>query len=110
VLSYGTLSHLAAHSLLAVADCSYLVLSLEGPRWVLYAMQGKLEGGEELPTGAIVDLKRMQEGCEVIYYLPVPEKEMRGVVNSVYGELPEMKAEVQTNRKKLLTRKEPVKG
>ena len=95
VLSYGTLSHLAAHSILAVSDCTYMVLSLEGPRWVLYAVQGKLGGGEDLPPGAIVDLKKMQESGEVIYYLPVPEDEMKGVVNSVYGELPEMKAEVK---------------
>jgi len=95
VLSYGTLSHLAAHSILAVGDCSYMVLSLEGPRWVLYAVQGKLGGGEELPTGAVVDLKRMQESGEVIYYLPVPEEEMKNVVTSVYDELPEMKAEVK---------------
>ncbi len=95
VLSYGTLSHLAAHSILAVGDCAYMVLSLEGPRWVLYAVQGKLGNGEELPTGAVVDLKKMQESGEVIYYLPVPEDEMRAVVNSVYEELPEMKAEVK---------------
>ncbi len=95
VLSYGTLSHLAAHSILAVGDCSYMVLSLEGPRWVLYAVQGKLGRGEDLPTGAVVDLKKMQESGEVIYYLPVPEDEMRAVVNSVYEELPEMKAEVK---------------
>jgi len=101
VLSYGTLSHLAAHSLLAVADCSYMVLSLEGPRWVLYAVQGKLGGGEELPTGAIVDLKRMQKSGEVIYYLPVPEDQMKNVVNSVYDNLPEMKAEVKQTEKSL---------
>jgi hypothetical protein len=58
-------------------------------------VQGKLGGGEELPPGAIVDLKRMQESGEVIYYLPVPENEMKNVVNSVYDELPEMKAEVK---------------
>ncbi len=95
VLSYGTLSHLAAHSILAVSDCTYLVLSLEGPRWVLYAVQGKLGGGEDLPPGAVVDLKKMQESGEVIYYLPVPDDEMAKVVNSVYEELPEMKAEVK---------------
>jgi hypothetical protein len=101
VLSYGTLSHLAAHSILAVSDCSYMVLSLEGPRWVLYAVQGKLGGGEDLPTGAIVDLKKMQESGEVIYYLPVRDEEMKKVVNSVYEELPEMKTEIKPAEKGL---------
>ncbi len=95
VLSYGTLSHLAAHSILAVSDCTYMVLSLEGPRWVLYAVQGKLGRGDDIPPGAIVDLKKMQESGEVIYYLPVPDDEMTKVVNSVYEELPEMKPEVK---------------
>jgi hypothetical protein len=39
---------------------SYLVLSLEGPRWVLYAVKGKLGKGEDLVPGAMLDLKLMQ--------------------------------------------------
>ena len=60
VLSYGTMAHLGAHSILAVSDCAYLVLSLEGPRWVLYAVKGNTGSGDDLPVGAVVDLKRMQ--------------------------------------------------
>jgi hypothetical protein len=91
VVSYETLSHIAAHSILAVSDCAYVVLSLEGPRWVLYAIKGKLGTGEDLPVGAMVDLKQMQESGEEVYNLPVSDEEMKNVVNSVYDTLPEMK-------------------
>ncbi len=93
VLSYGTLAHLGAHSILAVSDCAYMVLSLEGPRWVLYAIKGKSGTGEDLPPGAVVDLKKMQETGEDIYYLPVSDEEMKKVVDSVYENLPEIKEE-----------------
>jgi hypothetical protein len=92
VLSYETLSHIAAHSILAVSDCAYLVLSLEGPRWVLYAVKGRTGTGDDLPPGAVVDLKKMQGAGEEIYYLPVSDEEMKDVVNSVYDTLPEIKA------------------
>lgn len=94
VLSYGTMSHLAAHSILAVSDASYMVLSLEGPRWVLYAVKGKTDDGENLPVGAVIDLKKMQEAGEEIYYLPVSDEEMKTVVESVYENLPEVRGEV----------------
>jgi hypothetical protein len=45
---------------------SYLFLSLEGPRWVLYAVKGKLGKGEDLAPGAMLDLKSMQEAGEEI--------------------------------------------
>lgn len=93
VLSYGTLSHVGAHSILAVSDASYMVLSLEGPRWVLYAVKGKKGSGEDIPAGAVVDLKKMQEGGEEIVYLPVSDGEMKAVVGSVYDNLPEIKTE-----------------
>ncbi len=91
VLSYGTLSHIGAHSILAVSDCAYMVLSLEGPRWVLYAVKGDLGKGDDLPAGAVVDLNAMHKSGEEIYYLPVSDKEMNSVVQSVYDNLPEMK-------------------
>ena len=91
VLSYGTMAHLGAHSILAVSDCSYMVLSLEGPRWVLYAVKGNTGNGEDLPTGAVVDLKKMQDSGEEIIYLPVSDQEMKKVVDSVYDNLPEIK-------------------
>lgn len=88
VLSYGTLSHLGAHSILAVSDASYMVLSLEGPRWVLYAVSGKLGDGSELPPGAVLDLEKMQTSGEELRYLPVSDEEMKAVVESVYDNLP----------------------
>jgi hypothetical protein len=87
------MSHIAAHSILAVSDCAYLVLSLEGPRWVVYAVKGKTGDGDDLPTGAVVDMKKMRESGEEIYYLPVSDDEMKSVVNSVYDNLPEIKTE-----------------
>ena len=88
VLGYGTMSQLAAHSVLAVSDASYLVLSLEGPRWVLYAVKGNLGEGEDLPPGTVLDLKAMQERGEAFEYLPVSDAEMQSVVNKMYDELP----------------------
>lgn len=90
VLSYGTLSHLGAHSILAVSDASYMVLSLEGPRWVLYAVSGKLGDGSDLPSGAVLDLKKLQASGEELRYLPVSDEEMKAVVESVYDNLPEV--------------------
>ena len=88
VLGYGTVSQLAAHSVLAVADASYLVLSLEGPRWVVYAVKGDLGNGDDLPAGTLLDLEAMQNKGEEFSYLPVSDKEMNSVVESVYRELP----------------------
>jgi len=90
VLGYGTTSQLAAHSVLAVADASYLVLSLEGPRWVIYAVRGDLGNGEDLPPGTMLDLGSMQADGEGFYYLPVSDDEMRAVVDTLYDELPEV--------------------
>jgi hypothetical protein len=89
VLSYETLTQLGAHTILAVSDCAYMVLSLEGPRWVLYAVKGNTGKGEDLPVGAVVDLKQMQEQGEEIYNLPVSDEEMKKIVESVYDGLPE---------------------
>ena len=90
VLGYGTTSQLAAHSVLAVADASYLVLSLEGPRWVIYAVKGDLGNGDDLPPGTMLDLGSMQSEGEAFYYLPVSDAEMKAVVESLYHELPEV--------------------
>jgi len=90
VLGYGSISQLAAHSVLAVADASYLVLSLEGPRWVVYAVKGKLGQGENLVPGTVLNLENMQNKGEEFYYLPVSDGEMKQVVESVTGDLPVM--------------------
>jgi len=89
VLGYSTLSHIGSHAILAVADCSYMVLSLEGPRWVIYAVKGNLGKGDDLPVGTVLDLEKMKQAGEEILCLPVSDEEMKGVVESVYGDLPE---------------------
>ena len=88
VLGYGTTSQLAAHSVLAVSDASYLVLSLEGPRWVIYSVTGNLGNGDDLPPGTILSLETMQESGEEFKYLPVSDEEMRSVIESLHNELP----------------------
>ena len=80
VLGYGSLSQIAAHSVLAVSDVSYMVLSLEGPKWVLYGVQGKLGSGEELTPGTILDLEDMQNHGETFKRLPVSPDEMEGII------------------------------
>jgi len=75
----------------AASNCSYHVLPLEGPRWVFYAVKGKLGKDEDhVPAGAMLDLKSMQEAGEEICNIPVSDEEMRNVVKLVYGELPEV--------------------
>jgi hypothetical protein len=88
VLGYGTVSQLGAQTVLAVADASYLVLSLEGPNWVLYAVKGNVDSGENLPPGAILDLKAMQQAGETFVAVPVSDEEMQRIVNQVPGQLP----------------------
>lgn len=80
-LSYGSLSQLAGQSVLAVTDAAYLVLSLEGPSWVVYAVQGKL--GDDIPSNTIVDLKKMQEAGEEIRKVPVSDEEMERVIENL---------------------------
>lgn len=88
VLGYGTLSQLSAQAVLAVSDASYMVLSLEGPNWVLYAVKGTLDNGENLPPGAILDLKGMQQAGETFTAVPVSDEEMKRIVNLAPGQLP----------------------
>lgn len=79
VVSYGTLTHVSAQALLAVSDASYVVLSMEGPRWVLYAVSGKLGKGEDLQAGTILDLEKMKREGETFYKIPVSDEEMKEI-------------------------------
>ncbi|GAB6096016.1 hypothetical protein JCM14469_22690 [Desulfatiferula olefinivorans] len=88
VLSYETLSQLGAQSILAVSDCAYLVLSLEGPRWVLYAVKGTVDQGDDPAPGTVLDLDAMHRQGEEIYNLPVSDDEMKHVVSSACQHLP----------------------
>ncbi|MEO5955830.1 MAG: hypothetical protein ABIR36_09110 [Nitrospiraceae bacterium] len=57
---------------------------------IFYAVKGKLGKGEGLPPGTMLDLKSIQEADEEIYNLLASDAEMKSVVESVYGELPEV--------------------
>ena len=83
VLGYATLSQLSAQTILAVADASYMVLSLEGPNWVLYAVKGKVDNGENIPPGALIALKPLQQAGETIIAVPVSDGEIKRLVNAV---------------------------
>ncbi|MBU1168756.1 MAG: hypothetical protein KKD44_04240 [Proteobacteria bacterium] len=90
VLSYEAMTHLGAQSILAVSDCAYLVLSLEGPRWVVYGIKGNLGKGDDLIPGTVLDLNAMNQAGEEIYNLPVSDSEMKQVVSSTYQNLPQL--------------------
>lgn len=87
VLGYGSISQIAAHSVLAVADVSYMVLSLEGPAWVLYGVQGKLGSGDELAPGTVLDLEEMQNQGEQFKRLPISAEEMNGIIEQLPNDL-----------------------
>jgi len=88
VLGYGTTSQLAAHSVLAVSDAAYLVLSLEGPKWVIYAVSGNLPDSDQIAPGSVVDLEGMKLHGETLRYVPVSEGEMEKVVAKLPEDLP----------------------
>lgn len=77
VVSYGTLTHVSAQALLAVSDASYVVLSMEGPRWVLYAVSGKLGKDTDPVPGTLLDLEKMKKNGETIYKVPVSDEEIK---------------------------------
>ena len=88
VVGYDTLAQLSAHSLLAVSDAAYVVLSLEGPRWVLYAVKGKTHDGDDLLPGALVDLNAMQQQGEEFYRLPGDEEDANVAAGTTVKALP----------------------
>ena len=88
VLGYGSATQLAAHTILGVADFAYLVLSLEGPRWVIYAIRGKTGKGQDLPPGTALDLNKMRAAGEEIQAVPVSPGEMRKVVDGLTKDFP----------------------
>jgi hypothetical protein len=53
----------------------------------LYAVQGKLGSGKDLPPGTVVDLKAMQASGEVIYNVPVSDEELKRIVDAMPDDL-----------------------
>lgn len=82
VLTYGNLTQLSAQTVLAASDLSYLVLSLEGPRWVLYGVKDKLNLGSKLGSDAIIDLNKLKKNGEEFESIPISEEEVIKVLNS----------------------------
>ena len=87
VLGYGSLSQIAGHSILAVSDASYVVLSMEGPNWVVYSVKGVLGVGEALAPGTVLDLENMQNEGEQFKKLPITPVEMDKVIEALPEDL-----------------------
>lgn len=83
VLSYGAIVHLGAQSILAVSDAAYLVLSLEGAHWVIYAVSGKLNDGSDLMPGTVLDLEEMKKQGEEFQVVPVGQEELKKVIENI---------------------------
>lgn len=75
ILTYGTLTHLSAQTILALGDVSYVVLSLEGPRWVLYGITGKVDKND-YEQGTVIDLNELQKKGEEIKVVPLSDEEV----------------------------------
>ncbi len=89
VLGYGALTQLQAHTILAASDAAYMVLSLEGPKWVLYTLSGEgLETQKALVAGTVVDLKALQKDNQSIKRIEVSESEMSKILESMDKALP----------------------
>jgi hypothetical protein len=80
VLSYGALTHLGAHTILALGDVSYAVLSLEGPNWVIYGVKGKIKDFDPA-GGAVLNLKNMEENGEEFTRVPLSKEESDKLFN-----------------------------
>ncbi|PKA25805.1 hypothetical protein [Leptospira meyeri] len=80
VLSYEFVSHMSAHSVLAVADCTYLVLSLEGGKWVVYGVKDGSKKASRLLTGAVVDMDQIRKEGGTVVKVPLEEGEVEKIL------------------------------
>lgn len=78
-LSYGTLTQLSGQAVLAASDAAYLVLSLEGPNWVVYSVKG-LVSQNDLPANTVVDLQKLRESGEEIRKVPATQEEIKKMI------------------------------
>lgn len=78
-LSYGTLTQLSGQAVLAASDAAYLVLSLEGPHWVVYSVKG-LVSQDDLPANTVVDLQKLRESGEEISKVPATQEEIKNMI------------------------------
>jgi hypothetical protein len=81
VLSYEMIAQISAHSLLAVSDFSYLVLSMEGEKWVVYAIKDTSGKAKSLMTGAVIDLEEIKKEGNEIKKVPISEEDMEKILD-----------------------------
>ncbi len=81
VMNYEMASQLSAHTILAVSDFSYLVLSLEGGKWVVYAVKDTSGKAKSLLSGAVVDLEQVKKEGNDIVKVPVSDEEMEKILD-----------------------------
>lgn len=68
---------------LTASDAAYLVLSMEGPTYVVYAVTGKLKNTKDIPEGAVLDLEKMRKEGEEFKKLNLNEDEVNKVIKSL---------------------------
>lgn len=88
VLTYGLASQLSAQAILSVADAAYLVLSLEGGKYVVYAVKGLVDPETDLPAGTVVDLEELRKRGEEIKKVPLSDEEVKGLLEKTVDHLP----------------------
>ncbi|TGN20249.1 DUF262 domain-containing protein [Leptospira idonii] len=81
VLGYEAIAQISAHSVLAVADCSYLVLSLEGGKWVVYGVKDVTNQATGLMAGAVIDLDQVRKDGNTIVKVPLEEGEAEKILD-----------------------------
>ena len=64
-----------------------MVLSMEGPNWVVYSVKGVLGVGEALAPGTVLDLENMQKEGEQFKKLPITPVEMDKVIEALPEDL-----------------------
>ncbi|WP_246838394.1 hypothetical protein [Leptospira selangorensis] len=80
VLSYEFMAQISAHSILAVADCTYLVLSLEGGKWVVYGVKDNSKKASRLLSGAVVDLDQIRKEGGTVVKVPMEPGEVEKIL------------------------------
>ncbi|XDD48595.1 hypothetical protein AB3N60_19045 (plasmid) [Leptospira sp. WS39.C2] len=80
VLSYEFMVQISAHSILAVSDCTYLVLSLEGGKWVVYGVKDNSKKASRLLSGAVVDLDQIRKEGGTIVKVPMEPGEVEKIL------------------------------
>lgn len=71
IMSYEMASQLGAQAILSVADFSYLILSLEGGKWVVYAVKDTSRKTKYLLTGSVVDVDEIRKKGGKVVKVPV---------------------------------------